>query len=708
MGTENTSVFRIEAMDCPTEFELLRKSLEKLPGVIALKVDLISRQLSVTHASLEDAVLIAVIAKAGMEAVAVPSDGSTASSDGDNTPTPFRHQKMWPLALSGLFALTAEVVTYNLNDEKSPWVLLCAAAAIAIGGRETVKKGWIALRSFTININLLMSVAVIGAVAIGEWPEAAMVVWLFGIAEALEAMSLDRARDAVRKLVTLVPEKVAVMQDNGLWKETPVAGIVIGARARIKPGERIALDGTIVYGRSSVNQAPITGESLPVEKKVGDSVYAGSLNERGTIEVKITSLAGETTLARIAKYVQAGYAQRAPTQRFVDQFARYYTPAVLVAAILVALGLPLALDNPWHSSIYMALVLLVVACPCALVISTPVSVASGLAAAARRGILVKGGLYLELGHRLKFLAMDKTGTLTRGTPSVTNVEPLSDHVSSELVLELAASLNSLSEHPVATAIVKAYTGELKHDVEEFESLPGRGVKGKIDDTVWYLGNHRLAEELKICSQALESTLDKFERQAKTAVVLATERGAVAVIAVSDTVRDSSRETVRLLQTRGVKPVMLTGDNTKTAKAVGKAVGIDEIYGDLLPEDKLAAIAGLAKDGVVGMVGDGINDAPALARADIGFAMGAAGTDTAIETADVALMTDDLRKIPEFIDLSNRTYNIMRQNVSFAIAVKAIFFGLTLAGCTSLWLAVFADMGASLIVVGNGLRLLRKE
>lgn len=702
-----TTVLRIDAMDCPTESNLLRRELEGIPGILTLEFDLLERRLSLTHTLPGNEPILQAIRKLGMAPVVLPNEGDLSATPSDDSHLPSRRAAVITLALSGALALIAEGLAYSLQDEASPWVMATAAAAIAVGGRATAKKGWIALRALTMNINLLMTIAVLGAIAIGEWPEAAMVVWLFGIAEALEAMSLDRARNAIRSLMTLVPETTTVRQEDGSWLDVPVSGVVLGAQVRVKPGERIALDGKIVGGHSTVNQAPITGESLPVEKKVGDEVFAGSLNERGVIEIEITSAKGTTTLDRIAKVVQAGYAQRAPTQRFVDQFARYYTPAVLLVAIAVAIGLPLIFGQPWRSSIYTALVLLVIACPCALVISTPVTVVSGLAAAARRGILAKGGLYLELGHRLKTLALDKTGTLTHGTPRLTDIVPIGDSVSVDEALEIAASLNALSEHPVATAIVKSYQGKLTMHVTEFEALTGRGVKGRIGDTTWYLGNHRLAEQLKVCSPALEKVLEGLEQQAKTAVVLATDRVAVAVIAVSDTVRDTSREAVALLKSLGVNTVMLTGDNSKTAQAVANMVGIDEVHGDLLPEEKLEVVAVLAGSGPVGMVGDGINDAPALARADIGFAMGAAGTDTAIETADVALMTDDLRKIPEFIQLSKRTHRIMRQNVSFAIIVKAVFFALTLSGHSSLWLAVFADMGASLIVVGNGLRLLKR-
>ncbi len=706
MSEPTTTVFRIDAMDCPTEAELLRKEFEGMPGIIALEFDLLERRLSLQHSLPGDDAIVQAIRKLGMEPVVVTNDHGSQLRATTTTGRASQRSTILSLALAGVFALTAEALAYGLQDERSLWVLASAAIAIVLGGRGTARKGWIALRAWTLNINLLMSIAVLGALGIGEWPEAAMVVWLFGVAEALEAMSLDRARDAIRGLLTLVPETVSVRHDDGTWSEVSASTVDLGAQVRFKPGERIAFDGTVIAGHSTVNQAPITGESVPVEKQVGEVVFAGSLNERGAIEIQVTSRKGDTTLDRIAKTVQSGYAQRAPTQRFVDQFARYYTPAVLFVAIAVALGLPLGLGQPWRTSIYTALVLLVIACPCALVISTPVTVVSGLAAAARRGILAKGGLYLELGHRLKFLAMDKTGTLTHGTPALTDIVTLRTGMSTDEALEIAATLNALSEHPVASAIVKGYHGKPIKEVTAFEALAGRGVKGRIGDTMWFLGNHRLAEEIKICSPALEEVLDGLERQAKTAVVLATGHEAVAVIAVSDTVRDSSREAVGQLKAMGVKVVMLTGDNSKTAQAVAALVGIDEAYGDLLPDEKLAAVSALAKSGSVGMVGDGINDAPALARADIGFAMGAAGTDTAIETADVALMTDDLRKIPEFIRLSKQAHRIMWQNVTFAIAVKVVFFALTLSGYSSLWLAVFADMGASLIVVGNALRPLR--
>jgi Cd2+/Zn2+-exporting ATPase len=468
-----------------------------------------------------------------------------------------------------------------------------------------------------------------------------------------------------------------------------------------------------------------------VEKAEGDPVFAGTVNEKGLLEIKVTANTGDTTLARIIRAVQQAQSQKAPTQGFVDRFARYYTPAVVLLALALAVGPPLLLKvavTPW---VYKALVLLVIACPCALVISTPVTVVSGLATAARLGILVKGGVYLEEGRRLRVIALDKTGTITKGKPAVTDIVAF-DGESKDRVLQLAASLDAPSEHPVASAIVAAWTGAdvtepgLQEDghvateraetveksrelfpVSDFQSITGRGVQASIAGVLYFVGNHRLAHENGVCGDHVEAELERLEGEGKTTVVLSDQKKSLGVLAVADTLRETSIEAVRQLHDLGVRTVMLTGDNETTAKAIARQVGIDNARGDMLPEDKLAALEELLKTDVhVGMVGDGINDAPALARSSIGFAMGAAGTDTAIETADVALMQDDLRKLPAFILLSRKTGNILKQNIAFSISVKAVFFILALLGKATLWMAVFADLGASLLVVFNGLRLLR--
>jgi len=477
---------------------------------------------------------------------------------------------------------------------------------------------------------------------------------------------------------------------------------------RVRPGERIALDGEIVSGSSTVNQAPITGESLPVEKAEHDSVFAGTINESGSFEYRVTALAANTTLARIIHAVEAAQGSRAPTQRFVDQFARVYTPAVFAVALATALIPPLAFGATWIDAIYKALVLLVVACPCALVISTPVTIVSGLASAARKGILIKGGVYLEGGRKLTVLALDKTGTITHGRPEQTDFEDLCGDTAR--VRRLAASLATRSDHPVSQAIARA-TQQADLDpaeVAEFAAIPGRGVRGTIEGQLYYLGNHRLLGELGLPTPQLEERLDSLERQGKTAVMLATQNEVLGLFAVADTVKESSRLAIGELHALGVRTLMLTGDNQHTAEAIAGQVGIDEARGNQLPEDKLNTIESLVGGpSRVGMVGDGINDAPALARADIGFAMGAAGTDTAIETADVALMDDDLRKLPTFLRLSRTTAAILTQNIALALGIKAVFIALTFTGQATMWMAVFADMGASLLVVFNGLRLLRR-
>lgn len=706
-GTEpgvHQTIYLIQKMDCPTEERLIRNKLEPMAGIQNLRFDLMQRELTVQH-TLEDVVPIeAALTALGME----PQRKETTG------PAPVIHHGVafsakLLVAASGLAAMIAEMASLAGVDEKSLPVIALSVIAIATGGIETARKGWIAVRSFTLNINFLMTIAIIGAVAIGEWPEAAMVTFLFALAELIEAYSLDRARNAIRGLMEMTPEAALVKQPDGGFAEVTNADVVVDAVVRVRPGARVPLDGVVVSGTSTVNQAPITGESMPVEKKVGDTVFAGTINERGLLEFRVTANKGNTTLDRIVRSVQAAQAERAPTQRFVDQFARYYTPAVVLLAALIAAVPPLAFGAEFLPWFYKALVTLVIACPCALVISTPVTVVSGLAAAARRGVLIKGGVYLEEGRKLKALAVDKTGTLTKGTPEVTDVRTLDQQDAAHYGM-LAAALDANSDHPVAAAIVRhahAKSQERLPEVHDFESITGRGVKGRIDGTLYYIGNHRLIEELKICGPEVEAVLHSLEEQGKTVVVLASEAKPLCIFAVADRVRDSSIEAVIALQRIGVHCVMLTGDNDTTARAIGREVGIEDVRGNLLPDDKLAAIDELRQRyGEVGMVGDGVNDAPALAKASIGFAMGAAGTDTALETADVALMEDDLRRIPLFINLSRKVGSILRQNITLAIGIKVVFLALNLAGMATLWMAVFADMGASLIVVFNGLRVLR--
>lgn len=695
------SNFRIEAMDCPTEQTLISNKLGKLTGVQHLEFNLINRVLGVTHNLPSTAPIIDAIQSLGMQAEPLEK--------GVEPPAPAPEKKhWWPLALSGVGALLAEVI--HFTGAAPNWVVaVMALISILSGGLGTYKKGWIALKNLNLNINALMSIAVTGAILIGQWPEAAMVMFLFTVAELIEARSLDRARNAISGLMQMTPEQATVLQADGSWIEQEVKSVDPGARVRVKPGERIALDGEVISGSSTIDQAPITGESLPVEKTVGDKVFAGTINQAGSLEYAVTAAANHSTLARIIHAVEQAQGARAPTQRFVDQFSKIYTPAVFVLALAVALIPPLFMGAAWFDWIYRALVLLVVACPCALVISTPVTIVSGLAAAARKGILVKGGVYLEGGFKLDYLALDKTGTITHGKPVQTDYLPL-DPTAEATAPALAAALAGRSDHPVSLAIANAAVDKqlAQLTVDNFQALGGRGVRGDINGQTYHLGNHRLVEELGLCSPALEEKLFALEKQGKSVVLLLDRSGPLALFAVADTVKQSSREAIGQLHELGVKTLMLTGDNVHTAQAIAAQVGIDQARGDLLPTDKLQAIEDLYAQGHrVGMVGDGINDAPALARSEIGFAMAAAGTDTAIETADVALMDDDLRKIPMFIRLSRDTSSILKQNIALALVIKAIFLGVTFAGLATMWMAVFADMGVSLLVVFNGLRLLRK-
>ena len=694
--------YRIEAMDCPTEERLIRNRLERMAGIARLDFKLLDRELSVYHhldaaLPIEEALnqigMAPVLLEAGAKTVAPPS-----LSGGQKA----------VLAFGGLAAAGAEALAWATGREGSWPVLALSAASILAVGTPTLKKGWIALRNLTINIHFLMSLAVLGAVLIGQWPEAAMVIFLFAIAETIEALSLSRARNAIQSLTAMAPE-TAEVKIEGDWHERHAAETAVGSLIRVRAGARVPLDGRVISGRAAIDQSPITGESLPVDKAPGDVLFAGTIATDGVVEAIVTAAAGESTLARIAAAIQAAQAQRAPTQRFVDRFAHYYTPAVVLLALLVAVLGPLAAGGAWGTWFYRAIVLLVIACPCALVISTPVTVVSGLAAAARHGILIKGGVFLEGGRKLKAMALDKTGTLTLGEPALTGTTALGERADEE-VLRIAASLDEHSTHPIAQALVKGWRERQPEEaflpVEDFAVLQGRGVRGRIDGQPWHLGNHRLVEELGFCTPGLEAQLAALENEGQTAIVLCAPEGPVALFAVSDTLRPESPVAVEALRKLRVEPVLLTGDNPATARAIAQRLGIQDARGNLLPEDKQSAVAGLHElHGMVGMVGDGVNDAPALARADIGFAMGAAGTATALETADIAIMDDDPRKIADFIGLSHSAGAVLKQNIGLALGIKLVFLLLAVTGRATLWMAVFADMGASLLVVFNGLRLL---
>ena len=704
----------IPTMDCVAEESEIRRALDRLDGIRALTFRLSERSLHIDAAPAIVNEAADLLRRIGFDSrpmsdrSAAPEAAAHAQEQGHESAATGVRAAAIKLAGALLLAVAAE--GFSFLGAQTPLMkglgLALAGGAIALAGLDVYKKGIAALLAGRLNINALMSVAVTGAVFIGQWAEAAMVMALYAIAELIEARAVERARNAITGLMAMAPETATVRQADGEWRVQAVGEVPLRAIVRIGPGERVPLDGVVVSGNSSINQAPVTGESIPVDKESGDPVFAGTINENGLLEVEVTALAANSTLARIIHAVEQAEGNRAPTQRFVDRFAAVYTPAVFVIAILVAVSGPWLFGWTWLQAVYKALVLLVIACPCALVISTPVTVVSGLAAAARRGILIKGGVHLEGARRLKAIAFDKTGTITEGRPRLVEWNTLDGAADRDRVAAIVASLAGHSDHPVSKAIAEGLPKN-GTTVVDFKALPGRGVSGTIDGQPYVLGNHRLIEERGQCSPSLEARLRVHESAGRSVTVLASDRVVLGLFAVADGIKPHSADAVAELKGLGIHPLMLSGDNSTTARTIAEQAGIDDARGDLLPTDKLDALRALQQRyGPSAMIGDGINDAPAMAQSDLGIAMGAAGTDTAIEAADIVIMNDDLRRVPETIRLSRRTSWILWQNISLALGIKAVFFVLALVGNATMWMAVFADMGASLLVVANGLRLLR--
>lgn len=706
-GDELTTL-RVAGMDCPDEIAAIERVLKPLGGVSEIKANLVAGTVTIAHESnVTPEQLIKAIGTAGLKASAA-APGNEVEHDHDTG-----RLRLVSVILSGGF--TGISLLLEWQDIFAPYGKVATAVlAILASGWLILPKAIRALRQRSLDMNVLMSVAVIGAAAIGQWTEAAAVVFLFALSELLEGFSVGRARRAIQSLLELTPETALVKRGDQI-QEVRVEEVNLDETLVVKSAARVPLDGVVLSGESAINQAPITGESMPVEKKSGDIVFAGTINGEGSLEVKVTRAFTDTTLARIIRLVGEAQGQKAPSQRFVDQFAKIYTPAVFVVAILVLLSGPLLFHGAWLEWIYRALVLLVIACPCALVISTPVSIVSGLTAMARRGVLIKGGVFLEQIGKLKALAVDKTGTITEGKPRIQQVIPW-NHKSEEEILRVAAAIDTHSQHPLAQAVVK-YAEEKKIQFprgENYQSKTGRGAEARIDGHLYFVGNHRYVHELGLCTPELERQLSEIEAQAQSVVVVGHqphdgETGDVfGILAIGDTVRANARAAIALLHQAGVKKiVMLSGDNRRTADAIAKQVGIDESNGNLLPDDKIARVRELtAKYKHVGMIGDGVNDAPAMAAASVGIAMGKAGTDTAIETADIALMQDDLSKVAEAVQLGRRTVRMIQTNIAFALGVKAVFLALAITGHATLWMAILADTGATLIVIANALRLLR--
>lgn len=674
--------------------------VEKVLAILSLdaSVNKIDRTVTVHTDAERCFALIEKLAQAGYEANMTAKKGAPQAPSAADIP-------YVRLAVSLVLAAAAE--TLELTQWLPEWsVMIAAAAAITLAGFQTIFKGLGFLVRLIFNMDTLMSVAVIGAVCLGAWPEAAMVMVLYEIGETIEDLSMVRARNAIRRLMDVAPSQASVKVGES-WRRMQADAIPAGALIRIEPGERSALDGMVEEGSGSMDESMVTGESMPAAKTPGSKVFAGALSLESALYVRATAAASDSMSARIIRAVEEAEQKKAPLQRFVDKFAARYTPTVFALALATALLGPVITSEPWTVWIYRALVLLVISCPCALVISTPVTIVSAVSAAARRGILIKGGVYLEAGRTLKNVCLDKTGTITHGHPSLSAVTTTS-FIDKDRALTLAASLAALSSHPVSRAIAQAYTASGKDvlPVKDFKALPGSGTTGLVEGSALFLTNLNWLTKKGPVADNVRAAFEAAHAKGETAVALSDLFGVVAVFAVADTVKENAAEAVRLMRANGLTPWLLTGDNERAAHAVAQSVGIDNVQAELLPDQKLSVIEKLDTAAPTAMVGDGINDAPALSRARIGFAMGIKGTDTAIEAADVAVMDDNIAKIAWFKKLSELAHRTLIENIVFALGVKFCFVIAALMGYATMWMAVFADTGVCLIVVAWGLRMMR--
>ncbi|WP_414841032.1 heavy metal translocating P-type ATPase [Enterococcus saccharolyticus] len=695
--------YRVEGLSCPDCSAKFEKNVKELPEVTDAKVSF-----SVGKISVVGDVSIEEIEKAGAFEKLRIIDESVVKTNNED----IKRNKIienWPLIVSLILIISA-FIYQSFYGETAPVTIGLYVTAILIGGFSLFKEGITDLLKLNFSMQALMTIAIIGASIIGQWSEGSIVVILFAVSEALEKFSMDKARQSIRSLMDIAPKEALVIRD-GVEELIHVNEIKVNDIMIIKPGQKIAMDGVIVTGRSSVNQAAITGESVPIEKKVDDEVFAGTLNEEGLLEVKVTKLVTDSTIAKIIHLVEEAQDERAPAQAFVDKFAKYYTPAIMLIALLVVVIPPLFFNGDWNTWLYQGLSLLVVGCPCSLVISTPVSIVSAISNAAKNGVLIKGGIYLEEVGGLQAIAFDKTGTLTEGEPVVTDYISVNTSKESDNFMKIAA-LEAYSQHPLASAILK----ELSHkklsidhiNIDNFTSITGKGVQADIDGVTYLIGSSKLFNTELNQSESLKAQYELLQKEGKTAMIFGTSTEILAIIAVADKLRETSQSVITQLHQAGIKhTIMLTGDNQHTAQAIGQEVGVTDIKGDLMPQDKLDYIKSLKNDYLkVAMIGDGVNDAPALAAASVGISMGGTGTDTALETADIALMGDDLEKLPFLIRLSRKTLSIIKQNITLSLVLKLLVLLLIIPGWLTLWLAIVADMGATIFVTLNGLRLMK--
>jgi Cd2+/Zn2+-exporting ATPase len=704
----------LEGLDCPDCASKLQKNISKLDGVHEALVNFSNASMVVKHdvSKVNRTDIMALVEETGYKATISEGKATVKYTSFFS----LKNQKVLSTIFSGCFIFLA-LATYLLkNFVPLPTLLigeyhvtlthLFCLCAILLGGYYVAKSGYHSLLAKTFDMNFLMSLAVIGALAIGEFAEGAIVVFLFSLGNTLQSYTMDKARNAIRSLMDLAP-KEAHLKRGGRLIRVPVSELKVDDTIIVKPGEKVSVDGTITQGSSPIDESPITGESQPADKMSGDRVFAGSINGSGSLEVKVDKLAEDSTLSRIIHLVEEAQAQKAPSQNFVDAFSRIYTPLVIISAVVVTIIPTITLSLPFTDWFYRGLMLLLISCPCALVISTPVSIVSAIACASRKGVLIKGAAYLEQMGAINAIAFDKTGTLTQSQFEVTDIVAINES-SINNILAISASLEMKSEHPLAKAILKK-AGQENISLNEpidFSIYPGKGLKGTIDGKSAFIGNPTFLQEQGIITNIYESEIQKLENEGKTTILIY-HNTAKGIIALADTPRKEARRCVEELKKKGIKNVvMLTGDNKRVAAAVSHHLKIDSFQAALLPEEKVDTVKQLlSKYKKVAMVGDGVNDAPALAASSVGITMGAAGTDIALETADVALMSDDLLKLPFLVHLSRKTLSTIKTNIAFSLMVKAAFIALVFLGMANLWMAVAADMGTSLLVILYGMRLI---
>jgi len=688
----------VEGMDCADEVEIIDKKMKSLQGIRDYRVNLMNQSLNLAYepslVSAQD--IIRAIAETGMKARLERAKKETKPW--------WQERRIVLLFTAGVFTLIGFILGWLGLPHWADRIAF--GAAIIVGGYYPARMGLAGLRTLRLNIYTLLIAAALGAIALGLWHEAALLVFIYSLGSVLETYAVDKARGSLKALMALVPRE-ALVKRNGEEMLLPVEEVKVGDIIIVRPGEKVALDGMVVAGSSSVDQAPVTGESMPTSKGEGDEVFAATINQRGSLEVKVTKLSTDTTLAKVIHSVEEAEAKKSGYQRFAESFGRYYTPAMFGLATVTAL-LPMAFGQPFAPWFYRGLVVLVVSCSCGLVLSVPVSVVAAITNAARKGILIKGGAYLEAAAGLKAVLFDKTGTLTIGRPQVTDVVRFNS-VHDEL-LSLAAAIESRSEHPLADAIVRKAKEEglSVPEAGEFESMTGLGARAKVNGNLYYIGSRRLFQNLSVPLAEAEKELSRLENEGKTAVLVGSEKEVLGVVAVADQLRSEAVEAVKGLKKAGVKHiVMLTGDNEGTARAIAQQVDVDEYRAQLLPDDKVEAVNQFKiRYGKVAMVGDGVNDAPAMATADVGIAMGAAGTDVAMETGDLALMSDDLSKLPYALKLSQRSVANIKQNIAAALIIVAFLIPAALSGLIDLVPGLLINESGMLIVIANGLRLLR--